>query len=71
MIRITPLTGRYARIPVVVVPIRNCKGEAVAALGIVDIVGTIDLGAVFADFPRFLEQIKSHPRYKVPVEDLD
>ncbi|MBA5942090.1 MAG: DUF2111 domain-containing protein [Methanophagales archaeon] len=71
VIRTTPLTGRYARIPVVVVPIRDGKGEAVAALGIVDIVGTVDLGAVFADFPRVLEQIKSHPRYPVPVEDLD
>jgi len=65
VIRTTPLTGRYARIPVVVVPIRNSKGEAVAALGIVDIVGTVDLGAIFADFPRLLEQIKSHPKYPV------
>ena len=59
VIRTTPLTGSYAHIPVVVAPIRNAKGEAIAALGIVDVVGTLDLGAVFADFPRVLEQIKS------------
>jgi hypothetical protein len=63
VIRTTPLTGRYARIPVIVTPIRNSKGEAIAALGVVDIVGTLDLGAVFADFPRVLEQIRAHPHY--------
>jgi hypothetical protein len=64
VIRTTPLTGRYARIPVVVTPIRNRKGEVIAALGIVDVVGTVDLGAVFADFPRVLQQIKSYPKVK-------
>jgi hypothetical protein len=59
VIRTIPLTGSYAHIPIVVVPIRNTKGEVIAALGIVDVVGTLDLGAVFADFPRVLEQIKS------------
>ncbi len=61
VIRTTPLKGRYARIPVVVAPIRNKEGEAIAALGVVDVVGTVDLGAVFADFPRVLEQIRAYP----------
>ncbi len=68
VIRTTPLTGRYARIPVIVAPIRNRKGEVIAALGVVDVVGTVDLGAVFADFPRVLEQIKSYPKYKLKRE---
>jgi len=62
VIRTTPLTGRYARVPVVVAPIRNRGGNVMAALGVVDVVGTVDLGAVFADFPRVLEQIKSYPK---------
>ena len=66
VIRTTPLTGRYARIPVIVAPIRNEEGEAIAALGVVDIVGTVDLGAVFADFPRVLEQIRAHPEANKP-----
>lgn len=64
VIRKIPLTGRYARIPVIVSPIRNRRGEVVAALGIVDVVGTVDLGTVFVDFPRVLEQIRSHPKAK-------
>ena len=69
VIRTTPLSGRYAHVPVVVAPIRNQAGEAVAALGVVDVVGTVDLGAVFADSPRVLEQIRSHPRYPVKREE--
>jgi hypothetical protein len=49
VIRTMPLTGWYARIPVVVAPILNKKGEVIAALGVVDVVGTVDLGAVFAE----------------------
>ena len=60
VIRTIPLTGRYARVPVVVAPIRNRKGEVVAALGIVDVVGTVDLGAVFAEYPHVLEQVRSY-----------
>ncbi|MBN1456059.1 MAG: DUF2111 domain-containing protein [Methanomicrobia archaeon] len=69
VIRTTPLTGRYAHVPVVVAPIRNPAGEAVAALGVVDVVGTVDLGAVFADSPRVLEQIKLHSSYPIKREE--
>ncbi len=54
------LKGRYAGVPVVVVPIRNRKGDVVAALGIFDLVGTVDLGAIFVDYPHVLEQVKSY-----------
>ena len=63
VIRTIPLTGSYARIPVVVAPVRDRKGRAVAALGVVDMVGTVDLGAVFAHSPYVLEQLKLHSRY--------
>ncbi len=49
VIQTIPTTGKYARLPVVVAPIRNSKGEVIAALGVVDVVGTVDLGAVFAE----------------------
>lgn len=54
------LKGKYAGVPVVVVPIRNKKGDAVAALGIFDLVGTVDLGALFAEYPAVLEQVRSY-----------
>ena len=49
VIQTIPTTGKYARLPVAVAPIRNSKGEVIAALGVVDVVGTVDLGAVFAE----------------------
>ena len=69
VIRTTPLTGAYAHVPVVVAPIRNRRGDVIAALGVVDVVGTVDLGAVFADSPRVLEQIKSHSKYPLKREE--
>ena len=54
------LKGRYAGVPVVVAPIRNRKGDVVAALGIFDLVGTIDLGALFTNYPAVLEQVRSY-----------
>ncbi|PXF50609.1 MAG: hypothetical protein C4B56_08470 [Candidatus Methanophagaceae archaeon] len=54
------LKGKYAGVPVVVAPIRNRRGDAVAALGIFDLVGTVDLGALFADYPVVLEQVRSY-----------
>jgi hypothetical protein len=69
VIRMVPITGKYAHIPVVVAPIRNLKGDAVAAIGVVDVVGTVDLGAIFADSPLVLEQIKTHPRYPLKREE--
>ena len=60
MIRTNLLKGRYAGVPVVVAPIRNRKGEVVAALGIFDVVGTVDLGAIFVDYPHVLEQVRSY-----------
>jgi hypothetical protein len=60
VIRTNLLNGRYAGVPVVVAPIRNRKGDAVAALGIFDLVGTVDLGAIFVDYPHVLEQVRSY-----------
>ena len=60
VIRTNLLKGRYAGVPVVVAPVRNRKGEVVAALGIFDLVGTVDLGAIFVDYPHVLEQVRSY-----------
>jgi hypothetical protein len=56
------LKGKYAGVPVVVAPIRDRKGSAIAALGIFDVVGTVDLGAIFADYPKVLEQVRAYHR---------
>ncbi len=67
LIRKIPTSGKYAGIPVVVVPIRNKDGYGIAALGVVDVVGTVDLGFVFGDYPEVVKQVQECVRSRVAV----
>ena len=58
-IRTIPRNGIYTGIPVVVSTIRDEKGFAIASIGIVDIVGTIDLAVVFGNYPDIISQVQS------------
>ncbi len=66
-VRVIPTNGRYTGIPVIVVPIRNKDGYGIAAIGVVDVVGTIDLGLVFGDFPEVVKQVQECVRARVTV----
>ena len=66
-IRKIPTSGKYAGIPVVVVPIRNREDYAIAALGVVDVVGTVDLGFVFCDYPEIVKQVQECVKSRVSV----
>lgn len=56
-VRTIPRTGDYSGIPVVVSTIKNEDGYGIAAIGIVDVVGTIDLGSAFGDYPDIVNQV--------------
>ena len=60
-----PKTGPYTGIPVVVTTIKNEEGYGIAAIGIVDVVGTIDLGAAFGDYPDIVSQVNECLRARV------
>lgn len=65
LIRAIPTTGKYTGIPVVVAPIRNKEGYGVAAIGVVDVVGTVDLNLVFGDYPDIIKQVQECVRARV------
>jgi len=67
LLRKIPTSGKYTGIPVVVVPIRNKDGYGIAALGVVDMVGTVDLGLVFGDYPEVVKQVQECVRSHVAV----
>lgn len=67
MLRIIPTNGKYAGIPVIVVPIRNKEGYGIAAIGVVDVVGTVDLGFIFGDYPEVVKQVQECVRARVTV----
>lgn len=66
-LRIIPTTGKYSGIPVIVVPIRNKEGYGIAAIGVVDVVGTVDLGFIFGDYPEVVKQVQECVRARVTV----
>ena len=67
IIRTIPTNGKYTGIPVIVVPIRNLEGYGIAAIGVVDVVGSVDLGFVFGDYPEVVKQVQECFRSRVSV----
>jgi hypothetical protein len=53
-----PAEGEYRGKHVVVAPIRSRDGKVVAALGIVDLMATIDLPSVFQEYTSVLEEVE-------------
>jgi len=58
VIHTIPNKGAYRGIPVVVAPIQDKDGNSIAAIGIVDVVCTIDLASVFGNYPQIVRQVE-------------
>jgi len=58
VIHTIPSQGAYKGIPVVVTPIQDRDGHPIAAVGIVDVVCTIDLASVFGNYPQIVRQVE-------------
>ena len=56
-IRTTPDSGAYQGIPVSVAPI-VVEGQTVAAVGVVDVIGTIDIPEVFGAYGEVIKQVQ-------------
>ncbi len=55
--KVTPASGEYKGIPVVVSPVRDEEGEAIAAIGVVDITGIFDLATLMEQQSDILRQV--------------
>jgi len=60
VVREIPSTGRYKGVPIVVCPIWDGGGNVVAVIGMVDVVGTLDIGTLFLDYADVLKQVSSY-----------
>lgn len=58
VIHTIPDRGAYKGIPVVVCPVQDKNGDIIAAIGIVDVVCTIDLASVFGSYPQIVQQVE-------------
>jgi hypothetical protein len=64
VIRTRPQAGEYAKVPVVVAPIQDSAGSAIAAIGVVDITGVLDLADLMSRQSQIINQMRYCP---VPV----
>lgn len=56
-VRKIPESGPYRGVPVSVAPIRGPDGGVIAALGVVDVIGTVDLPEVFGAYTEVVRQV--------------
>lgn len=70
-IRITPQTGAYKGVPVIVTPIRDPGGDAIVSIGIVDITGIFDLATLMKHQSQILKQVCGKDPCPLPGEQIN
>jgi hypothetical protein len=66
----TPRTGVYKGVPVIVAPIRDDRGAAIAALGVVDVTGLFDLATLMEHQSAILKQVCGKDPCPLPGEQI-
>jgi hypothetical protein len=66
--KITPRSGTYRGVPVVVSPLRDEDGEAIGAIGVVDITGIFDLATLMEHQSLILKQVCGKDPCPLPQE---
>jgi len=66
--KVTPKTGPYKGVPVIVAPVRNDRGEAVGAIGVVDITGIFDLATLMEHQSAIMKQVCGKDPCPLPSE---
>jgi hypothetical protein len=68
--RTTPKAGPYRGVPVMVAPVRDDRGEAIGAIGVVDITGIFDLATLMEHQSAILKQICGKDPCPLPSEQV-
>lgn len=68
MIKITPSSGAYKGVPVTVAPIRDSDGNAIGAIGVVDITGIFDLATLMENQSAIIKQVCGKDPCPLPSE---
>jgi hypothetical protein len=67
-IKITPSSGAYKGVPVTVTPIRDQDGNAIGAIGVVDITGIFDLATLMENQSAIIKQVCGKDPCPLPSE---
>ena len=71
LIQVTPTSGTYKGVPVTVTPLRDKDGNAIGAIGIVDITGIFDLATLMEHQTAILKQVCGKDPCPLPSEQID
>jgi len=69
--KVTPATGPYKGVPVIVAPVRDPAGEVIAAIGLVDITGIFDLATLMEHQSMILKQVCGKDPCPLPSEQIN
>jgi hypothetical protein len=70
VVKKTPTSGPYARVPVVVTPVRDQEGDVITAIGVVDITGIFDLANLMEHQSTILKQVCGKDPCPLPGEQI-
>jgi hypothetical protein len=68
LMKVTPKAGPYKGVPVTVAPLRDGDGNAIGAIGIVDITGIFDLATLMEHQSAILKQVCGKDPCPLPGE---
>lgn len=68
--KVTPSTGQYKGIPVIVAPIKDDAGKTIAAIGLVDITGIFDLATLMEHQSTIIKQVCGKDPCPLPTEQI-
>jgi hypothetical protein len=71
LVKKTPSSGVYKGVPVVVSPIRDERGNAIGAIGVVDITGIFDLATLMEHQSAILQQVCGKDPCPLPTEQIE
>ena len=71
IIRTTPREGAYKGVPVTVAPIQDREGNAIGAIGVVDITGIFDLATLMEHQSAILKQVCGKDPCPLPSEKIE
>jgi hypothetical protein len=71
LLQVTPGSGAYKGVPVTVTPIRDSEGNAIGAIGVVDITGIFDLATLMEHQSAILKQVCGKDPCPLPSEQID
>jgi hypothetical protein len=70
LMKTTPSSGAYKGVPVTVMPFRDSDGNAIGAIGVVDITGIFDLATLMEHQSAILKQVCGKDPCPLPSETI-